>query len=382
MLVSLGVVAFSSAFVHFHEGYAAVYSRCCSDHHYYLALAGGLPQRPELQHMPPYEYRLVSPSIVRFSHVPPIAAFHALSVASLVGAAFALFLLVLQLGMSRAAALAAIVIFASCYWLVEFVEMDFALVDPLAFFVAGVFLVSLYANAPTPVAVALLLIAVANKESALVLAPTSLVYLARVSRLSVGGAAALLLVPLVYVLVARRLIGDGGSYDTAGIVREQISTRYGSFSSVLAELRLYSLPTWGPMLVVCVVQPRAVVSFVRRCPELLVLFVSAHAQLLFATDTSRVLMMGYLFVVPLVVYCISWAVRDRLLVVFAAALISVCQIVYFEPTRLSVALLAGAGGQTPDRAALQPTAFALAVVLALLITLRHRWSYSTETGPS
>jgi hypothetical protein len=130
--LSAAIVFAVAVVVWWHDGYVSIASGCCSDHSYYLAMAGGLPGYPSAARTPPFDYRILTPFIVRTLPLSSSIGFHTLTIAALIGAGALLFQLLRTLGFAAGAAAGGILLFGSLYWLVEWPQMDYALVDPVS----------------------------------------------------------------------------------------------------------------------------------------------------------------------------------------------------------------------------------------------------------
>lgn len=338
VVVAILVVAVSGALVRQHEGYVSLPNTCCADHQYYLAMAGGLPDHAQASRESPFAYRVLSPAIVRLLPFSARTGFRILTVTALTGSAMLLFLLLRSMGFDNVRAASGILVFGSLYWLVEFTQVDYALVDPLSFLLFAAVLLALYRQLAVAFTAGLLALAVANKESGLILVLVALVYLWRTRLLNRWTVSLVVGIPVITFLGLHVLIHAEGAYSPVDALREIMSSRYGSGGTALSDLRSYFIPTWGPMLLIVAAQPQNLLRFVRLYPELAVLFVGAHAQILFANDTSRLLVLAYTAVIPVVVFCLTAALHRRWLVFFAAAVVAVLQGLYFEFTRVSVAV--------------------------------------------
>jgi hypothetical protein len=305
-------------------------------------MAGGLPGHSDAARTPPFDYRILSPLIVRVSPLSPTAGFHALTMAALIGAAALLWQLLRTLGFARGASTGGVVLLGSLYWLSEFLQMDYALVDPVSFFLAALFMLALYRRAGPLTLGAIATLAVLNKEVGLILLPSGVLYLWRTQRLTPTAALALAGAPVVAVVLVRLLVPSDGAYHPLAALQATLPERYGGWSRAFDDLRDYFVPTWGPVLLVIVAQPQSLLRFVRRFPELALLYPLAHLQLLVATDTQRVLVFAYLAVIPAVVFALREGLRRDRLVLAAAVLLAAVQGCYFEYTRLATARFAGA----------------------------------------
>jgi len=353
-----------------HEGYVEIHSTCCADHQHYLAMAGGLPEHPEAAKTPPYAYRLLSPLIVRLLPFSATTGFHLLTTAALIGAAALLFLLLRTMGFDDLAAAAGLMIFGSLYWLVESTQVDFLLVDPLTFFLFVTFLLALYRNLPPPLIAAIASLAVLNKEVGLILPLVALVYLSRTQRLTKGSAILIVGAPVLTFAVLHLLVATEGSYRLLEEIRDALSRRYGSPSRALTDLELYFFPTWGPMLLIIAAQPQSLVKFLRRFPELGVLYLLAHLQFLLAMDTTRLLVVAYVAVVPAVTFCLREGLRKGWLVLAVASAAAVVQGFYFEFARVKVATyMGGRSGFDPGIAAFEERAIIAMAVLAIVVAI-------------
>ena len=334
---TLIVIIALAVIVRFHEGYVDV-SACCRDHNHYLDMAGF-----SAEHSPPstapFAYRLLTPSIVRVLPGDPELGFHAVTTIALATALLSLFAIMSTLGFSRIGCASGVALSGSIYWVAEFPQMDFALVDPVTLALGGLTLLLMYRSAPNWLLAALLLLGTLNKESSLVLVAPIAVHWLRNNRLSSWSL--LTFAPPVLALVILRIaVATDGSYSAWNAAGDAVSQRLGG--DILGELGSYFIPTWGPMLLLLVFQPQSLFAFVRRFPELCALFVAAHAQLFVATDTSRLLAFAFFAVVPAVVFCLDRSVRSARQMLLLVVLICVLQGVYFEFTRQSVAAIAGA----------------------------------------
>jgi hypothetical protein len=341
-LLSAGVVFAVALVVLWHDGYVPISSGCCSDHSYYLAMAGGLPGHPAAAHTPPFDYRILSPFIV---HTLPLSAtigFHTLTMAALIGAGALLFQLLRTLGFAAGAATGGVALFGSLYWLVEWPQMDYALVDPVSFFLAALFLLVLYRGGAPLTVGAIATLAVLNKEVGLILLPAGLIYLRRTRRLTKSGSLALVGAPIAAAVLVRLLVPSDSSYHPVAALQDALSQRYDTWWGALRDVNRYFFPTWGPMLLVLAAQPQSLLRFTRAFPELVMIYLLVHLQLLVATDTQRVLVFAYVAVIPAILFALREGLRrDRLVIVMALAL-AVAQGFYFEYTQQVTARFVGA----------------------------------------
>jgi hypothetical protein len=376
------VVVIVAFVVRWHDGYLPIARGCCSDHSYYLAMAGGLPGHPDAAHTPPFDYRILTPLIVRLLPLSPTAGFHALTMAALIGAAALLWQLLRTLGFARGASAGGVLLLGSLYWLIEFPQMDYALVDPMSFFLAALFMLALYRGAGPLTLGAIATLAVLNKEAGLILLPSGVLYLWRTRRLTRTTALAFAGAPMVAVAFVRLLVPSDGAYHPLAVLQATLPERYGSWSRAFHDVRGYFIPTWGPVLLVIVAQPQSLVRFVRRFPELALLYPLAHLQLLVATDTSRVLVFAYLAVIPAIIFALREGLRLDRLVLASAILLAVAQGFYFEYTRLATARFAGARTSfDPAVHDCQWPAVAAGAAIALLIAA-PAWRRSRPPAPS
>jgi hypothetical protein len=368
-LLALLLATATGLLVHYHEGYVAVPAACCTDHQRYLAMAGDGSQPEEAGKEKPFAYRVLSPAIVRALPFSETTGFHILTVVSLTASALLFFLLLRTLGFDDFGAAGGVLLFGGLYWLVEFSQVDFAVVDPLTFMFFAAVPLALYKRLPLALTAALIAVAVANRESALMLVPVALVYLWRTGRLDWRAALPVLFFPAITFVCLRLAVPTEGGQGPVEALREVVADRYGSVKSAFVHLRTQLLPTWGPMLLVLAARPRDLIRFLRLRPELGVLALGAWAQLLIAYDIGRLLMVAYVAVVPAVLYCLREALPMRRLVLPAAAAVAVFQGFYFEPTRLGVASYITSSPVTPPEAALyEVPALVVTGVLALAIT--------------
>jgi hypothetical protein len=340
--LSAAVVVAVALGVWWHDGFVPIASGCCSDHSYYLAMAGGLPGYPSAAHTPPFDYRILTPFIVRTLPLPATIGFHTLTIAALIGAGALLFQLLRTLGFGAGAAAGGILLFGSLYWLVEWPLMDYALVDPVSFFLAPLFLLALYrGRAPLSLG-AVATIAVLNKEVGLILLPAGLIYLWRTHRLTRAGSLALVGAPIAAVVLVRLFVPSDSAYHPVAALQGTLSQRFGSWWGALHDMHRYFFPTWGPVLLVLAAQPQSLLRFIRAFPELALIYLLVHLQLLVAVDTQRVLVFAYVAVIPAILFALREGLRrDRLVLVMAAAL-AVAQGFYFEYTQQVTARFVGA----------------------------------------
>jgi len=331
--VSAAVVSAVALVVLWHDGYVPISSGCCSDHSYYLAMAGGLPGYPAAARTPPFDYRILSPLIVHMLPLSATIGFHTLTMAALIGAGALLFQLLRTLGFAAGAATGGVMLFGSLYWLVEWPQTDYALVDPVSFFLAPLFLLALYRGSAPLTVGAVAILAVLNKEVGLVLLPAGLIYLWRTHRLTKSGS----LAPIAAVVLVRLLVPSDSSYHPVAALQNTLSQRYDSWWGSLHDMHRYFIPTWGPVLLVLAAQPQSLLRFIRAFPELAMIYLLVHLQLLVASDTQRVLVFAYVAVIPAILFALREGLRrDQLVLVIVAAL-AVAQGFYFESTRQATA---------------------------------------------
>ncbi len=342
ILLALAITVGTALVVRVHEGYIAIPHTCCQDHQNYLAMAGGLPEQRGAESTPPFAYRVLSPAIVRALPVSPVRGFHLLTMASLAAALVLLFYVLRAIGFAEPSAAAGMLLCGSLYWVMEWPQMDFALVDPLSFALFAACLLALYRRAHVAPVAGLICLAVLNKEIGVMLVPVALVVLWRNRRLTAGAAALLCVAPAVTFAALRLLVATHGDYSVSSALHDAVEQRYGDLATAAHDAKTYFLPTWGPSVLIAAAQPQTLWRFVRKRPELLLLYALVHAQLLLAGDTSRLLVIAFVAVVPAVLYCLRESLRREWLVLAAALGIAFIQGFYFEFQRQSVARFANA----------------------------------------
>lgn len=368
-LLALLLAAATGLLVHYREGYIAVPATCCTDHQRYLAMAGDGSQPEEAGKEKPFAYRVLSPAIVRALPFSETTGFHIVTVVSLTASALLFFLLLRALGFDDFGAAGGLLLLGGLYWLIEFSQVDYAVVDPLTFMFFAAVPLALYRRLPLPLTAALIAVAVTNKESALILVPVALVYLWRTKRLDWRAALPVVFLPAVTFFCLRLTVPTEGGQGLIEALREVVGARYDSVESSLVDLRTQLLPTWGPMLLILAARPRDLLRFLKLRPELALLALGAWGQLLLAYDTGRVLMPAYVAVVAAVLYCLREALSQPRLVLPTAAALAVFQGFYFEPTRLAVASYITTSQVTPPQAAdYEVPALVAAGLLALGVT--------------
>jgi len=314
---------------------------CCHDHHYYLAMAGN--SSVSVDEVPaPYAYRVVSPWIAGALPGSAEVGFFALTVAALVATLFLFYLLLRALDFDDLTAVSGLVIAGSLYWFIEFSVTDFALVDPLSFFLAMLILYLLLINAPLSVLTVVLVIATLNKESALVFVPVSVLALWRNGARDLMGFMILCTLPVLTFVVVR-LVVDAEPV-SGSVVDWRLSARYWPMSKALDDVRQYLFATWGPLLLIIALRPVALWSFICRRPGLLLLFVVVHLQLFVATDTSRLLMLAFPSVISAVLVALQGLGGSSRIVLGLAVGLAIMQGLYFEYYRQAVPFVAGASG--------------------------------------
>lgn len=279
------------------------------DHHAYIAMATG---NPFDFHLAPFGWRIGVPLLAKLSPLPLQASFLFIAFVGITGAAVSMYYLGRRIGGSRAYGAFAALLFLSLGWASKFGLLDFWLPDAVAFFAVALAMLCIVDRRPRAFA-AVLLLGVFVKEAVIFVAP--LWYTLHATRLvdrRLPMQTVLLALPAVALLLALRLLipAQNSDLDYAATLspamqqfRDFIPTY--SYMDLLRDigwhhrlhdystetLLLYSTGTWGAgvLALAAIGAVRRPVLALRLLPFLLLVY----AQLLFALNIERLLVLGF-----------------------------------------------------------------------------------------
>lgn len=258
----------------------------------------------------PFCYRILVPGLVRVLPCSAEAGFFFQTLVFLWGAGLVMFLVLRELGESPIFAWSGIVLFFGLNWAGKFTVWDFWLTDPaLFFFGIAAFFATLRNN--IPLLVVSLTLGCLAKEAMIFLLPLYYGYHARkfLDWPLAGKTILIGLLPLGLMLTLRAAIHPTNQYDLGELFLEMGIPK---LSTTLKTTVLgFSTGTWGvPTLIMAMLgfwhDPR-----LRRTALFFLPFV--YLQPLFANNLDRLLVFGFIVVIPLAVAGLRWfAQRYRL----------------------------------------------------------------------
>jgi len=270
----------------------------------YIAMA----ERPFTFHTAPYCYRILVPTL---ASVPPgqTAAFFLLTLCFVGATGVLVYYLLRTMAMSRLVATLGLLMFFGLNWGPRFAFFDFRLPDPALFFFATLALLVLM-QGRHGYFVLVVTIGVLSKESALFLLPYPYTqYARRVVDVRALRRALLMAIVPVTVLVAVRLLIPA-QYHPADLLstigKNRIEHDMAGF------VRAGTVGTWGvSLLVACSLAGQLGRAwFLRSVPFLTLVYL----QPFFATNVDRLLVLGFVAIIPLA--AMGWS---RMLVRFGLA---------------------------------------------------------------
>jgi len=258
----------------------------------YIAMA----EAPLEHHVAPYCYRLLVPTLAGLLPLDLATSFFLLTFLFCTGTGVVLYYVLLELGLDRFLALMGLLLFYGLNWATRFVLFDFRLTDPALFFLGVLSLLSLL-KGWNLCAVAALSLGVLAKESMLFVIPFAYTLRARraVDGRALLRALAIGIVPVAVFFAVRWFIP--GEYNVAGLWSKIGSERLNGGMSGF--LRGGTVGTWGvvPLVLLCFSGAPGRDLALRSIPFL----VLVYAQPFFATNVDRLLVLGFLAVVPIAV---------------------------------------------------------------------------------
>ena len=264
------------------------------DHLEYIAMA----ESPSAAHIPPYCYRLLVPTIARHLSLSREWSFRALAIFFIWGAGALIYYALRRMGHDRFFALMGVALFHSLNFGTKFVLFDFWLTEPALFFFSALSVLFLLRGNGILLSAALCL-AVLSKESALFLLPLTYTMRARslLDRRALIHAAAVSLAPIALYFLVRGMIPTSGPYSPLALF-----SRFGAerLSNDLAGvIRGGTLGTWGVLvLLLMLFGIRKSADFALRCLPFIAL---VYLQPLFAENVDRLLVYGFIMVIPIAV---------------------------------------------------------------------------------
>lgn len=269
------------------------------DHLVYIAMAAA----PSAPHPAPYCYRVLVPALARGLPFAPKWSFRALAIAFLWGTGVLMYYLLRGLGQERLLALLGVALFHSLNFGTKFLLYDFWLTEPALFFfstLAMLFLVRGGAGAASGMIVSsALCLSVLSKESALFVLPLAYTMTARrlLDRRAFVFAAVVGLAPTAIYLLERKVVPASNVYSPLALFSQfgagRLTTELGGI------IRGGTLGAWGVLtLVLMLLGLRRSAGFALRSLPFIAL---VYLQPLFAENVDRLLVFGFLVVIPIAV---------------------------------------------------------------------------------
>jgi hypothetical protein len=267
----------------------------------YIAMA----EHPLAPHPAPYCYRVLVPLLARILPLELSESFHLLTVLFVVATGVLVYYVLRQMGMDRLLSFAGLISFYGLNWAARFAFFDFRLTDAALFFFASLCLFMIL-KGRIGWAICALSLGTLAKESMLFMIPFAYGIRARrvVDLRALGLTAMMGAVPIVVHLVVRSLAGADYHPDRLWSTIGRTRLESGMFDFV----RAGTVGTWGVgLLLLGLASGAAGGRWLLRAAPFLVL---VYLQPFFATNVDRLLVFGFLAVIPLAV--MGWTqVRER-----------------------------------------------------------------------
>jgi len=277
------------------------------DHYRYIAIS----QHPFASDDPlareaPYCWRILTPLLVYLSPLAWPVSFMLLTLLGLGGAALTLYSYLRKLGYSEQAGIFGLALFFSLAGLL-FNIRDFYLTDPLALFAItlGFYWFEVVRQrgrinlASGLGLLAILVVGVLTKETVLALLP--LLILARElnwrTKLGLG------LGPVLLIIGLRLAFPSSNAYSYLDEMKDVISNKFFGvgITSLLIRFNFAFLGTWGPALVLLFYRPRQTITYFVNRKAALIYLVIIYSQIFVAHNIDRLLVYGFMVVIPLLV---------------------------------------------------------------------------------
>lgn len=264
------------------------------DHLEYIAMS----ESPSAAHTPPYCCRILVPTIARCLPFGRVDSFRALTIFFIWGTGVLIYYVLRRMGQDTFFALIGVVLFHSLNFGTKFVLFDFWLTEPALFFFSALAVLLLIRGNGILLSVTLCL-AVLGKESALFLLPLTYTIKARrlLDRRALMYAAAVSLAPVALFILVKGMIPASEAYSPLALF-----SRFGAarLSTDLAGIiRGGTLGTWGVLvLLLMLFGIGKSADLALRCLPFIVL---VYLQPLFAENVDRLLVYGFIMVIPIAV---------------------------------------------------------------------------------
>lgn len=231
----------------------------------------------------PYAYRVLTPFLARLMPFDLETNFSLITLLSLWATGIAVFALALAFDFTPALALLGCVLFYSLYWATGFVIWDFWLCDPLLFLLITLAIRAAKLKQARRFAV-YLAIGILDKEAMLCVVPLWFTFNPSLWK---QGIILAVVASLVFVGLRSAIQPKPYDYNLIESLREEVTARAQTFG--LPALRSWTLGTFGLLFIMPFLARRNLSHAARFAPFLLLIY----AQLLFASDTERLLVMAF-----------------------------------------------------------------------------------------
>lgn len=270
-----------------------------ADHHQYIKNAIS----PFSNHYAPFSYRILIPSLVWLSHVDILVAFYFQTFFFLVATNVVLYYLLQKFEFESTYALTGILIFSSLYYVTKFYVYDFWLCDPAAFFFITLSVYLIVSKSNGFLLAIILCVGVLAKESVIFVLP--LYYTFNAKKIIDKGQIIkffLLAIPVAIVFIIPR------------ILISSVHTDY-YFKELPMYLNMHYTRIHTIFWMEYVIKPFSFILLIfpffaiKNNKKLFVAFlpyiIFVFSQLLIAGDGGRVLVYGFLFLIPMSLYGIK-----------------------------------------------------------------------------
>ena len=265
----------------------------------YLAMAQS-PANP-LSHVPPFEWRILTPLIVSWLSTPALWGFFIVTMLALLACGWLIYKVCAVLSVPHP--LWAIPLFFTCHYASAFLVQNYMIVDQTCLFFVLLAFYALFTGQSWLYIIALGVGAL-NKETVLAVAVAGLFYQKADNAPNPGhwwqrnwwllvGAGL-----TGGVAVGLRWLIPGSSYSLPGEVSKNINLRLSGH--LLRQLFSSVALSFGPMLLMMFYRPRHTLDWLRQHRALVVYFGLAVAQLIIASQNARLVVYGFVTVIPLV----------------------------------------------------------------------------------
>ncbi len=302
------------------------------DHYRYIAMSRQpFSTTDPLAREAPYCWRILAPLLVYLSPLDWRVSFMLITLLGLGGAALTLYAYLGRLGYDENGAIFGLVLFFSLAGLI-FNLRDFYLSDPLALcaIALGFYLLSFtnFDKKSPLLLLSILILGALAKETTLALLPMVVAARGLGWRAKLG----LCLAPILVVVGLRVAFPASNSYSYLAEIQDVVAHKYfgEGVVSFLMRLNFAFLGTWGPALMLVFYRPRQTLSYLASRKAELAYLAIIYVQLVVAHNVDRLLVYGFIVVIPLLVDRAVQLSADRRVNLYFLLLIGLgLQLIYF-----------------------------------------------------